>query len=476
MTELLRGFQREFIRGATAPGTDTAALSIPRGNGKSWLAGHLIARILDPADELFTEGSESVLCASSIEQSRIVFRFARQVLEERGGYRFLDSATRCAITHPGTGTRLRVISSNAKTAFGLVGTPWAICDEPGSWEVVGGQLMWDALQTAQGKPNSPLRIVAIGTLAPATGGWWHELVERGSHGSTHVQLLRGNRETWDSWSTIRKANPLTAISADFRRKLLEERDAARRDSRLRARFLSYRLNLPSRDESAMLLTLPDWERVCARPVPEREGAPTVAVDLGGGRSWSAAVALWRTGRVEALALAPGIPGVEAQEERDRVPRGAYTHLIATGRLHLADGLRVPPPAQLVETIRQEWGRPREVLCDRFRLPELQDAAKGWRIAPRVTRWSEAAADIRALRKFALDGPLAVAEDSRDLLTVSLAAAEVRNDDQGNYRLTKKDPTNATARDDVAAALVLAAGALERDMARPSGPAYIGAVA
>ena len=35
MKEELRGFQKRFIRGALAPGIDVAALSIPRGNGKS---------------------------------------------------------------------------------------------------------------------------------------------------------------------------------------------------------------------------------------------------------------------------------------------------------------------------------------------------------------------------------------------------------------------------------------------------------
>ena len=37
----LRRFQQTFIKNATAPGIDTAVLSIPRGNGKSFLAGHL---------------------------------------------------------------------------------------------------------------------------------------------------------------------------------------------------------------------------------------------------------------------------------------------------------------------------------------------------------------------------------------------------------------------------------------------------
>ena len=117
----LRPFQRRFVRAATAPGIDTACLSLPRGNGKSALAGHLVTRIMDPADELFRPATESVLCAASIEQARIVFRFARGELEGRGGYRFLDSHTRIGITHTATNTRLRVIGSNGRTAMGWSG-------------------------------------------------------------------------------------------------------------------------------------------------------------------------------------------------------------------------------------------------------------------------------------------------------------------------------------------------------------------
>ena len=156
-----------------------------------------------------------------------------------------------------------------------------------------------------------------------------------------MHALRGNAERWDQWPEIRRCNPLTAISPEFRRKLLEERDAARADSRLEARFLSYRLNVPSGDESTMLLTVDDWDRVKARPVPERAGKPIVGIDLGAGRAWSAAVGVWRNGRVEALAVAPGIPDLEAQEKRDRVPWGTYRKLALSGALRVAEGLRVP---------------------------------------------------------------------------------------------------------------------------------------
>ena len=438
-----------------------AALSIPRGNGKSWLAAHLLTRCLTPGDSLHVPGSEYLLCAASIEQARLCYRFIRAELEETGDYSFIDSTTRIGITHKASNTRLRVLSSNGKTAMGIVNCPLLVADEPGSWESVGGTLMYDAITTALGKPNSPMRTVFIGTLAPAMSGWWHDLIADGSVDTTYVQALQGKVEAWDQWPEIRRCNPLTAISPEFRKRLRVERDAARVDSRLKARFLSFRLNRPSGDESEVLLTVSDWERVTAREVPEREGRPIVGVDLGGGRAWSAACAIYANGRTEALAVAPGIPDLESQEIRDRVPAYTYRRLYDMGQLEVAEGLRVQPPAALWEMIRTAWGKPQVVVLDRFRLAEFEDAVKrGARLEPRVSRWSEASFDIRSLRAMALDGPMAVDADSQALLATSLAQAMVKSDDAGNVRLVKKGNNN-TSRDDVAAALTLASGALAR---------------
>ena len=105
----LRPFQRTFIRHATAPGIDTAALSLPRGNGKSWLAAHLLTRCLTPRDSLHVPGAEYLLCSGSIEQARLCFRFLRAELEPTGGYSFIDSTTRISVTHRPSNTRLRVL-------------------------------------------------------------------------------------------------------------------------------------------------------------------------------------------------------------------------------------------------------------------------------------------------------------------------------------------------------------------------------
>ena len=77
----LRRFQKEFLDKALAPGIDIAALSLPRGQGKSFLAGYILTRCLTPGDVLHQAGKEYVQCAGSIEQARMVYGFIRASLE-----------------------------------------------------------------------------------------------------------------------------------------------------------------------------------------------------------------------------------------------------------------------------------------------------------------------------------------------------------------------------------------------------------
>ena len=87
----LRRFQTDFIRRALDPAVKVAVLSTPRGNGKSFLAAHLITRALTPGDALFQAGKEIVQCAGSIDQARAVFGFVRAALEGTNEYRWIDS-------------------------------------------------------------------------------------------------------------------------------------------------------------------------------------------------------------------------------------------------------------------------------------------------------------------------------------------------------------------------------------------------
>lgn len=469
----LRRFQRRFLRAAFAPGIRTAALSLPRGNGKSSLVAWLASRTLDPSDELFVAGAESHILSASIGQARrTTFKLLREFVTARpdaGDFRISDTQNAAHVHHEPTGTRVSVLAANGKHAQGLVRCPLIVSDEPGAYETIGGELMADAILTAQGKPGCSLRALFVGTLAPARGGWWHELVDAGSAGPVHVTALRGDARTWARAATIQKCNPLMWSFPESRGVLLDERDAARLDSRKKSAFLSYRLNVPTADESTVLLTLAEWTRVCARPVADRSGRPVVGLDLGGGRAWSAAVALWPTGRIEALAVAPGTPGIDGLERRDRVPTGTYRRLFDAGLVTTDGARRVPRPSTVVDRIRQ-W-RPDVLVCDRFRLAELQDTAPPCPVVPRRLMPSEWTEDIRALRTFASDGPLSVDPAARSLLEAALAVCEVRTDESACTKLIKRGTRNES-RDDAAAALTLAAGALSRVPPKSKG-AYLG---
>ena len=158
----------------------------------------------------------------------------------------------------------------------------------------------------------------------------------------------------------------------FARTLKEELQEAKRDTRLAARWKTYRMNLPSQDSAKMLLNVEDWQTTLKRTVTSRYGKPIVGIDLSSSRAWSTATARWESGRVEVLALTGGEPSIEKQERSDQVNPGAYQRMVDAGTLAVDEGLRVPRPSLLWAMVQEAWGMPALVVCDRFRHPELLD--------------------------------------------------------------------------------------------------------
>ena len=138
----LAPFQRRFIRGAFRPGIDTAVLSGPRGLGKSSLSGEILSAALSPDGPLHEPGAENILVASSLDQARAVFKFLRARCPADAGFRYQDAGQRVSVKHVASGTRVRVASSDAKRAFGIVGARIVVGDEPGTWQERGGALMY----------------------------------------------------------------------------------------------------------------------------------------------------------------------------------------------------------------------------------------------------------------------------------------------------------------------------------------------
>ena len=302
-------YQRQFLSAVTrrANRPEIAALSVGRGNGKTFLAGALLAKALKPSDDpLYVEGAESVLVSASRPMAELTLEAARLVLGDDPEFRW----RRDGVEHVKTRTRCRVLSSDSRRAYGL-GSAMniAVLDEPGSFAPTSGERLWRALLGSLGK-NSSARILACGTIAPAAvGSWWQTFIEAGSGPGKHVQLIQGNEETWRDWDAVLAANPVCAISKSMVRTLKREHDEALASDRAASAFLRYRMNInaPEVTHAQPLITTAEWLRVCARPVPPAEGKPTIGIDLGGNRSWSACSAIFPNGRIESWAVAPGLP-------------------------------------------------------------------------------------------------------------------------------------------------------------------------
>ena len=460
----LAPFQRRFLRGALARGIHRAALTGPRGLSKSSLSGWILGAAIDPSGPLFVPGSESVLLAGSIDQARAVFSFLRQVAPSGPRFRYLDTAQRMGVTHVDTRTRVRVMSSNAKRAFGLVNAPIVVADEPSSWEVRGGKLMFDALETTGGKTD--MRLIMIGTRAPAVPpSWWLDMLDRGSGDGVYVQrheaeqLHDGSVPGWDTRKVIRHAHPLLGVNKHLRPKLKAELEQALKSDDARARFLSYRLNVPTTPAADMLFTVSQWAEVERRPPGSMDGQPIVGIDMGANRSWSAAAVLWPSKRLEVVSIAPGVPSIAEQEKRDAVAVGDYERLVDDGTLMIDDGRRVVRVDRLIDAVML-WN-PCLIVADRYRLNEVVDAVRGrCRVMGRVTRWQESTDDVTRTRQVAIDEGLSVGPKSATMIRSALARACVESDTAGNVRIGKIG-SDFRARQDVVMAMVLALGRVPR---------------
>ena len=466
----LAPFQRRFLMGALARGVHKAALTGPRGLSKSSLSGWLLGAALDPSGPLFRPRGESILLAGSIDQARSTFAFLREVASGPR-FRYIDTAQRLGVTHRDTGTRVRVIGSNARLAFGLVNAPLIVGDEPASWEIRGGRMMYDALETTGGK--TAMRLVLIGTRAPAEPpSWWLDLLDAGSGEGVYVQAHQAEQQSdgtvvgWDRWPVIRKAHPLLGVNPFLRPKLKTELAAAKQSDEARARFLSYRLNVPTRPPAEMLFTVSQWQDVESRTPGSTDGQPIIGLDMGANRSWSAAAILWKSMRVEVVSMMPGIPSVAEQEKRDAVPAGQYESLIYDGSLMVDKGRRIVRVDGLVDRLLTY--RPCLIVADRFRLKEVQDAVNGrCPVVGRVTRWQESTDDITRARQIAVDEGLSVDQSSRAVMRFALSKACVEQDSSGNVRIAKV-ASPYRSRQDVVMALVLALGRVPRQADGSSG--------
>lgn len=209
MPVTLRGFQREIIRGAFAPGIRTGLVSVARANGKTGLAAMLAVTELFAGDA----SAEVLVVASDQRQANITLRMARRMIELTP-----ELAERAQIF----ADRI-VVPHNDAILLPLPAEPGALHGHDPSLLIVDelhvvSEAVWEAVTSVSGKrPESLTLAISTPSSSPDCVMW--RLVEHGRAGDDPAFYLRefaapdgcdtGDRGAW------RIANPALACEDPF---------------------------------------------------------------------------------------------------------------------------------------------------------------------------------------------------------------------------------------------------------------------
>ena len=462
-------WERRFVMGAwRVPGD--VAFSVARGNGKTALVAGIATAGVDPDGPLHQRRGEIVCVASSFDQSRLIFEDVlaflreRHDLDDRKVWRVQDSANRASVEYKATGARVRCIGSDPAKAHGLRPS-LVMADEPAQWDAAKADRMYAALRTGMGKIRGS-RMIALGTRPADNGHWFEKLLQDAAFSLSYAA---GADDPPFRKATWRKANPSLPHLPELEATIRREADGARKDSALLPGFLALRLNLGTADtEIQVLLEAATWRRTEGEV--EMDGRPVWGIDLGTTAAQSAVAAYWPgTGRLECVAAFPEIPDLAERGLRDGVGR-LYLDCRERGELLVCGGAACDIGALIGEAL-QRFGRPRRIVCDKWREGELRDVLMAAQVPLanlefRRMGFGDGAADVRAFRRACLEDRVRPLPSL--LLRSAMAEARTISDPAGNAKLCKgsQGGRRLRARDDAAAAAILAVAAGSR---KPKAP-------
>lgn len=468
-------WQKRYLRDALKPGVQEAALSMGRGAGKSTLIAGVGCAFLE-ADGVRQAGSEITVVASTIPQAEIIFDHVLRFLGSRTGSFKKRHSTNGMQLKDKQGTTLKIAGSNPNALHGAAPS-LVIADEIAQWPGNRAPRMLSALRTGLGKiPNS--RMFTLGTRADSADSPWERSIQLAD--IAHVYAARDTdpvfqKRTWE------KANPtlraagfdalIEAYYADARK--------ARRDPDLLQSFKALRLNQGvSEVIENYVLSVDAYER-CIAPSVEIAAPYVLGVDLGSTAAMSAVAAYSvQTNGLDVIAALPHEPDLIRREVQDGVA-GLYRRMLQRDELILS-GEHVVNVGELLDLALSRWGKPVVIVCDRWRLGDLQEALSGinfpfTRLETRGQGFKDGAEDVRAFRQAALSGQVQVQESL--LLASAVREARLISDPAGNQKLSKSTQggRRSRGRDDALAAAILAVAQGSRIGIQDGSGVYLGAV-
>ena len=438
-----------------------AAISVPRGAGKTKLAASVACAIVDPRSAM--HGGEVVAVASSFAQARLIFEDVLELLGpaiakggtgKAGAWRVQDSIKHAELQHRASRSRLRCLGADPHKMHGLR-PRLVVCDELAQWAPARVDRALAALRTGLGKVAGS-RMLAIGTR-PATED--HPFARMLADPEVLSIIYKADPDDDPlAWSTVLKANPSLKVMPALCLALKKEMRLAALDPAALASWKALRLNMGVEDceQTNILVTADTWKSIEA-DVPA-SGRCVWGIDTAEGTAMCGLSAYWPdTGRLDAIACFPSLPSLKVRGLADGVGR-LYTDCAARGEL-LTLGRMAPDMTALCAEGLRRFGRPSRVVADRERVRTLKDALHATvPTVPLVARgmgFRDGSAHIRVFRRGVLEG--VVRPVTSLLLRAAAASARIVYDVAGSGKLAKgsEGGRRARHRDDAIAAAILA---------------------
>lgn len=475
-------WQSQFLKGAFNPSVSEASCSIARGNGKTTLLAAIGCAFLEDSD-IVEPASEILITASSVAQGQILYDHILRFLGDsrlRNGYSVRNNSNLLQITNKSNKVKLRVGPAKAAALHGIAPV-LMIMDEVAQWQVGQIDRVMAALRTSMGKiPGS--RLIGIGTRADSPSHPFELFIKLCEYSQVHSASKAELKNKPFDLRTIVKANP--SLRADTRhlfpdlmQAIQKEGKAAKNSPELFAAYSALRLNggVPDSIDN-VLLTLDTWQRIQRKS--KRQGRAVWGIDLGGSAAASAITAYYPdSGRLESLSAFSNVPDLHQRGIRDGVGR-LYITAKENGEL-FTTGNRAVDYTELLKLALDRFGKPKVISCDRWRISELKDAMDNiglyCPIDERGQGYKDGAQDVRLFRRSIAEGKVKV-EPGQIFLTQAIAEARTISDPAGNAKLAKsKEGKRRRARDDAAAAAILAVASAQRHAKASSGIKYHGKV-
>jgi phage terminase large subunit-like protein len=456
----LAPFQKKFVKGALAKKTQTAVLSIGRGNAKTALsAGLALGAVLGEWDR--QPRREILIAARTRDQARIGYEFAagfaRSLPDDIQRQLVFRRSPRLEIEYEGDGGGhvIRAIAADGKTALGSAPT-LVLMDERGHWPLDQGDALEHALLSGLGKRGGKALIISTSAADDAHPfSRWLDEDQAGVYRQEHrpAPCLPA-----DDAASLMLANPGAehGIGASLEWLQAQARRAIARGGSTLTSFRLYNRNERVSGETRdLVLTVDEWLSCETADLPPREGQCVIGIDLGGSASMTAAAFYWpATARLECLGWFPSKPSLLNRGQGDGVG-SRYVEMQNRGELAVLGAATVPVAEWLGEVMRHVAGETiGGLIMDRYKQSELGEAIDRAGIrCPLIWRgmgFKDGNEDIERFKRSVFDGRVKAKPSL--LLRSAFADAVCLRDPANNIKLAK---ARSTGRIDAAAAAVLA---------------------